>query len=75
MNITPLMTWWLATRTSAGRWLVDKGIRFGFWLDDENHKYADGIIEQCKEAKREGLSLYDWRVKHNSSRGDGLSKA
>lgn len=39
-------------------------IPFAFWLDDANHRHSDVVLSELKEAKREGLTLYQYRRKH-----------
>ena len=55
-------------------WLSDMAVRFGFWVEKKGHTWCDQIVAQCREAKKEGLSLYAWRKKHNVTRGGGVWK-
>jgi hypothetical protein len=49
-------------------WMIRKVlIPFAFWLDDEHHKWVHKTMDEIAEAKREGLTLHQYRVKHSRS--------
>ena len=39
-------------------------IPFAFWLDDEGHTMSMKTLKESEEAKREGITLHQYRVKH-----------
>ena len=53
MNEVVIM--WLVTRVLAP---------LAFWLSGEHHEWVHRTMDELKEAKREGLTLRQWRRKH-----------